>query len=328
MYIRQKREMKKLLIFLVLTIIWSSNSILNEFAAKNIGVFASNFILRAFTFVSLFVVYIIRKKKNPFLMFAKNWKSILLFSATNLAVDLSSWIGLQYSSSLNANALNKLNIVVTMVINIIFFKQKVHPMQIVSCVGLVVGGVMVCYSEAITFNVFDLLFILSMLVDVISVFLIKHFLKKMDNMEPIDLAMFVNMITGAVFIVPAFATGNILSLGGMDGTQIALFSLMGVINTVLLCLYYYVIKLYDLFEVKMYLIGVTILTAILSVIFFERVLSAINIVGIALVVLSTFGYNLADKRREKLQKRKAEMQALQAEQEAQSHSVEQIEQTE
>jgi uncharacterized protein YacL len=78
----------------------------------------------------------------------------------------------------------------------------------------------------------------------------------------------------------------------------------------------------------MYLIGVTILTAILSVIFFERVLSAINIVGIALVVLSTFGYNLADKRREKLQKRKAEMQALQTEQEAQSHSVEQIEQTE
>ena len=315
--------MKKLLVFFLLTIIWSSNAILNEFAAKNIGIFVSNFVLRAITFLSLFVVYLIRKKKNPFLIFTKNWKSILLFSATNLAVDLSSWIGLQYSSALNANALNKLNIAVTMVINIIFFKQKVHPMQIVSCLGLVVGGVMVCYSKAITFNVFDLLFILSMLVDVISVFLIKRFLKKKDNLEPIDLAMFVNMITGVAFIAPTFATGDILSLGGMDGTQIVLFSLLAVINTVLLCLYYYVIKVYDLFEVKMYLIGVTILTAILSVIFFDRILSVINIVGIALVVLSTCGYNLADKHREKLLKqKKAETQALQTGRTEQSISAE------
>ena len=305
--------MKKLLVFLLLTIIWSSNAILNEFAAKNIGIFVSNLVLRTITFLSLFVVYLIRKKKNPFLLFVKNWKSILLFSATNLAVDLSSWVGLQYSSALNANALNKLNIAVTMVVNIIFFKQKVHPMQIVSCLGLVIGGVMVCYSQAIAFNVFDLLFILSMLVDVISVFLIKRFLKKKDNLEPIDLAMFVNMITAIAFIAPTFATGDILSLGTMDGIQIALFALLAVINTVLLCLYYYVIKLYDLFEVKMYLIGVTILTAILSVIFFDRILSVINIIGIALVVLSTCGYNLADKRREKLLKQKEAERKLQAE---------------
>ena len=86
------------------------------------------------------------------------------------------------------------------------------------------------------------------------------------------------------------------------------------INTVLLCLYYYVIKLYDLFEVKMYLIGVTILTAILSVIFFDRILSVINIVGIALVVLCTCGYNLAEKRREKLLKRKEATATLPTEQ--------------
>lgn len=69
------------------------------------------------------------------------------------------------------------------------------------------------------------------------------------------------------------------------------------------------IKIYEVFDVKMYLIGATVLTAILSVIFFERVLSVINIVGIAMVVLSTCGYNLADKRMKKLLKRKENMQS-------------------
>ena len=92
----KKRENEKAFSVFLLTIIWSSNAILNEFAAKNIGIFVSNFVLRAITFLSLFVVYLIRKKKNPFLIFAKNWKSVLLFSATNLTVDLYSWIGLQY----------------------------------------------------------------------------------------------------------------------------------------------------------------------------------------------------------------------------------------
>ena len=63
--------MKKTLTFVFLTIIWSVNSILNEFAAKNIGIFISNVLLRLSAFIFLLVLFLIRKKGNPLTIFKK-----------------------------------------------------------------------------------------------------------------------------------------------------------------------------------------------------------------------------------------------------------------
>ncbi len=291
--------MKKTVTFIFLIIIWSVNSILNEFAAKNIGIFISNVLLRLSAFVFLIVFFLIRKKSNPLKLFKKYYKEILLFSLFNFFVDGFTWVGLQYSSALNSQVISKLNIVLTLIIGVVFLSQKLRAYHILCCLGLLSGGVLVCIKgSTLSFNIYDIFFICGTVVDVVSLFFMKKFLSNISEIEPFDLAMFVNFITGIVFIVPTVIVGDYITVLSIETWQWLLFALLMVVNTVLLCTYYFVIKKYEVFEVKMYLIGVTILTAILSVIFFDRVLTWYNILGVGLVAISVLVYNLFTRKYE------------------------------
>lgn len=170
------------LILIVLSVVWGSSFILMK---RGMEVFSADEVagLRiAIAFVFLLPLYL--KKQN--INFKKNWKGLVIMGVLGNLIPafLFTAAEIQISSSL-AGMLNALTPLFTIVIAVIWFKDKFKKIQVIGILSGLVGAILLLLfnegGDASTNIMYSLFVVLATICYAISVNGIKHYLQGMNS---------------------------------------------------------------------------------------------------------------------------------------------------
>jgi len=219
------------LILIVLSIVWGSSFILMK---RGMDVFSADEVggLRiAIAFVFLLPLYLKKQQIN----FKKNWKGLVMMGVFGnfIPAFLFTAAEIQISSSL-AGMLNALTPLFTIVIAVIWFKDKFKTIQIVGILSGLAGAIcLLLFNEGGDANqniLYSLLVVLATICYAISINGIKHYLQGMNSVTatlgaftitgPLALAYlflrtdFINDLKSNYLALKAFGYVSILAIIG------------------------------------------------------------------------------------------------------------------
>lgn len=193
--------MKKAFIFSVLFCVFFSLQLVLQqlFLRNSITPLHLTFLTNLFAFILITAYLLFFNRKFFKIKFTK--KSFWIFTAATLTwmiADISSMFGLKYSSSINMSLISRLQVIITYVLAVIFFKETLTKNKTVAAILAFVGGLFVVYDfkSAVAINPGDLLFLLfSISITVSSLFRQKIY----KHLPAIQLTYFMYGISALFF---------------------------------------------------------------------------------------------------------------------------------
>lgn len=262
--------------------------------------FLAGMLLRLAALV-LLTVYVIAKKEFKTLFNIKNcWLILLVIGVLGFLLDTFANIGFQKSSVATGTVLLKLDILMANIISAVIFKDRLSKGDWL-CSLVMLGGVLLVLGldfGGMKFNVYDLFFVLSALAVTINAFVIKKAQKNYKT-KSIVIAYYNNLVVLILFTVTALITGDMANIAGInaDGKFFALVAAGGLGQSLIYIFYYYNLERYPVWLVKILLLFVPIVSAFIGIIAFGEELTAMKIIGMALVIAGGAGIIMIQKRK-------------------------------
>lgn len=268
---------------------WSAYFVVSKWAVDYTqSAFAAGFLLRAAAFIFL-TIYICVKKK--FLNLFKTGKLaliLLLIGVLGYLLDTFANIGFQHGSVGTGTVLLKTDILMANLAALIIFKDKLYWIDWLGTAIMLAGVILVLNIDftKFRFNWYDIFFILSALAVTVNAFIIKGAQQKF-NADSDIIAYYNNFTVMLLFLVSALITKDIAVLGKatLDFKFFGLVLLGGLAQTLIYIFYYRNLRRYPVWQVKLFLLLVPVVSCFVGVFAFGETLVSVQYIGI-LAVLS------------------------------------------
>lgn len=192
-------------LFLILaTILWGGNFVIGRAVSGEIPPIT----LALFRWCVAFLVFFpiaYKQVKADIHKFKNNWKVVLVLSITGVACfNTLVYIGVHYTTSINASLMNSLTPIFIYILAFLFLKSRVTQLQLVGTFLSIIGVLFILSGGKIeniihfSFNVGDLIVLVAVLCWSIYSLLIKQYANELPNFS----TFLITIVVGAILLLP------------------------------------------------------------------------------------------------------------------------------
>lgn len=292
---------------LLLALIWGCYYVASQQAVAKMSVFTVGIVIRFITLILLLVIMFARKELKLLFCTKGALAKLFMIGTLGFLLDLTAFIGLTLSPAGSGTALLKCDIIFVSLISVIIYKEKFTKLDWAYTFLMLFGVLMVMDIDFSSFrlgNKGDIFFILSALFVSINAFLIKSV--QLDKNHPIKdnvIAFYNNFITMVLFFAVAIIMGKLgqLRLLTEDKSLLTAALLAGLGQTLIYVVYYYNLKHYQVWIVKVFLLLMPVVAAILSFLLFGQTMVKNQYIGMIIVLAGAFGILIEQKKKSERQ---------------------------
>ncbi|MFW5798097.1 MAG: DMT family transporter [Planctomycetota bacterium] len=211
--------------------------------------------------------------------------------------------GTSLTTAESAAALGRTDVLFTMVLSALVFREHIRPVAWLFAAPMVVGVFLVMKLEPADLRIKsagDLLILGNALLFSVNAFIIKRALRIMTGPEVAMYNCAINAVVFAVAITlwPAGAghAGGWAMFAGVSRTTWTMLLALGGLNTVFLVCYYFSLGKLPVWEVRLLLLGIPVVSAIIGWVVLGQVVDLWVLGGIVLILASGAGIILTRRR--------------------------------
>lgn len=279
---------------LLIALIWGCYYVASHRAVEGLSVFSVGVVIRFITMILLGII-MWRKKELPLLLKTKGvLKKLLLIGLLGFLLDLTAFIGLTLSPAGSGTALLKCDIIFVNIISVIIYKERFTKKDWFYMLIMLLGVFMVMGIDIRHFSLSgkgDIFFILSALFVSINAFVIKSV--QLDKNNPTKdnvVAFYNNFVTMILFLGASTIMGTLHQIPelGKDPGTLAAVAIAGVGQTLVYLVYYYDLRRFPVWIVKVFLLLMPIISTIVSFLLFKEKMVTNQYIGMTIVLLGAF----------------------------------------
>lgn len=294
---------KSVFSLLLLNLIWSSFYVANKFSLSNLSPLFVGTAVRLVALV-LLLVYIYAKGylKNLFEV-GPVFPKLILIGILGFSLDITAFLGLQFSTATNAAILLKTDVLFTNFISLFILKQRFTKTDWLLTALILFGTILVIDVDFSTFRLNgagDLFFILSALCVALNGFIIKSVQSdKKTEVKDSTVAFYNNLITFGMFFCILLIVGEKFPMGQLKENKLLIVSLVytAIMQTAIYILYYYNLRILPVWIVRITLLIMPIFASLIGFFLLGETLSLVQICGMIVVLVSTMGIILGQRRK-------------------------------
>lgn len=300
---------KKVAPLLLLAVIWGCYYVASQQTIKGMAEpgrmsqFPTGIIIRFITMILLFFIMWKRDELKLLLKVEGILPRLLLIGVLGFLLDLTAFIGLSLSPAGSGTALLKCDIIFVNLISMFIYKTKFKKMDWVFVLVMLFGVFMVMGVDFGHFSFGDvgnIFFILSALFVSINAFVIKSV--QLDKKNPAAdnvIAFYNNIVTMIFFTIAAFIHGDFMLLGklGTDSGLLIAALCAGLGQTGIYLVYYYDLRRFPVWIVKVFLLLMPIVSTVVSFALFGEKMKLNQYIGMIVVLLGAFGILMLQKKK-------------------------------
>ncbi len=294
---------KQIAALLALPVIWGAFYVFSQQAVYGVGTFVAGMLIRFFTLILLLLVMGPQKQIKLLFNVKYIWPKLLLIGLLGFSLDLTGFIGLSMEGAATGVALLKCDIIFVNILSMIIYKERftwqdwTFSMVMLAGVVMVMGIDITQFSLGSSGNIF---FILSALFVSINAFVIKSV--QNDKRNPAQdnvVAFYNNIVTLICFTVASIINGDMGLIGLLaQDTGLLIFTLLaGLGQTLVYLFYYFNLRCFPVWIVKVCLLLMPVVSAGISIMLFDDVLGFWQYMGIGVVLLGAFGILISQKKK-------------------------------
>jgi len=291
---------------LLLAFIWSNYYIISKVTIERTNPFFHGFVVRLITFF-LLTSYLGFQGKLKELFNTKGAVSRLLtIGLLGFLLDLTAFLGLQYSTATNASILLKTDILFANLLTIIILKKRFGFKCWAATFAMIAGVLMVMDVNILEFRFTgfgDLLLVASAFFVTLNAFVIKNVLN--DSRVSISdevVAYYNNFVCLILFgILTVLNEGKALMSSTMKQHDlIALFAAGGLIQTLIYVFYYYNLRRLPVWIVKIFLLFMPVFASIIAYFVLNERLDFMQLIGMVIVIAGAVVIILSEERKPRI----------------------------
>lgn len=288
---------------LLLAVIWGSYYVASQKAVEGLSVFSVGILIRFITMLLLTIV--MWRKRQLVLLFQTKGvlRRLLLIGLLGFLLDLTAFIGLTLSPAGSGTALLKCDIIFVNLISVMIYKEKFTKRDWLFTFIMLFGVFMVMgidFSQLSFHGGGEIFFVLSALFVSINAFVIKSVQKDKKNpMEDNVIAFYNNFVTMILFFVSSLIMGTLGQLKHLAENKSTLIAtiIAGLGQTLVYIVYYYNLRRYPVWIVKVFNLLMPIVSAIISFVLFKETMEKNQYIGMVVVLLGALGILIEQKKK-------------------------------
>lgn len=300
---------KKIAPLLLIAVIWgcyyvASQQTIKGFAEDgHMSQFPTGIVIRFLTMILLTIIMWRKGELKLLLKVEGILLRLLLIGVLGFLLDITAFIGLSLSPAGSGTALLKIDIIFINLISMIIYKTKFKKMDWLCSLIMLFGVFMVMGVDFKNFSFGDvgnIFFILSALFVSINAFVIKSV--QLDEKNPAAdnvIAFYNNFVTMILFIGAAFIHNDLVLLPKLtQDTGLLIAALCaGLGQTGIYLVYYYDLRRFPVWIVKVFLLLMPIVSTIVSFILFGDTMQPNQLIGMFIVLAGAFGILIMQKKK-------------------------------
>lgn len=265
--------------------------------------FPTGIVIRLITLVLLTAIMLGRNELRLLFKVKGILGRLLVIGVLGFLLDLTAFIGLSLSPAGSGTALLKCDIIFVNLISMFIYKTKFKAADWGCVLVMLFGVFMVMGVDFANFSIDNagtIFFILSALFVSINAFVIKSVQLDKNNPAKDNVIAFYNNFVTMIFFVAAAAIHGDLGLLGKLGSDRGLLCaalLAGLGQTGIYIVYYYDLRRFPVWIVKVFLLLMPIVSTVLAFVLFGQTMSLNQYIGMAVVLLGAFGVLMLQKKK-------------------------------
>ena len=192
------------MLLVLATILWGGNFVIGRAVSDDIPPFTLA-LLRWFVALIVFLPIVIKKLKMDWPKLKANYPAVILMAITGVAAfNTLVYIGVHYTTSINASLMNSSTPIMIYILSFIFLKDRLNWKQIVGTAISLVGVLFILTSGSLSqlfsmqFNKGDLIVLIAVLCWAIYSIVVKRNAGKL----PGDTTFFATIVLGFILLIP------------------------------------------------------------------------------------------------------------------------------
>lgn len=288
---------------MLLPVIWGSYYVASHEALRFLSTFCVGIVIRLITMLLLTALMARRGDLGALFRVRVVWRRLICIGVLGFLLDATAFLGLSMASAGLGTVLLKCDILFVNLISVIVYKQKFSRFDWAATFVMLFGVVLVLGidpAELELMNAGNIFFILSALFVSINAFVIKSV--QLDPVNPVSdsvVAYYNNFVTMLLFLITAAALGDIRQMPVILENRYLAGALLlsGLGQTLIYIVYYANLRRFPVWQVKIFLLLMPIVSALLSFLLFGDAMSGGQYLGMGIVLLGALSI-LAEQRRQ------------------------------
>ena len=300
---------KKVAPLLVLAVIWGCYYVASQQTIKgfseegHMSQFPTGIIIRFITMILLGVIRWRRDELKLLLKVQGILPRLLMIGVLGFLLDITAFIGLSLSPAGSGTALLKTDIIFVNLISMMIYKTKFKKLDWLFSLVMLFGVFLVMGVDFTNFsigNVGSIFFILSALFVSINAFVIKSV--QLDKHNPAAdnvIAFYNNFVTMIFFIAAAIIHNDFSLIGKLSGDWKLVIAALcaGLGQTGIYLVYYYDLRRFPVWIVKVFLLLMPIVSTLVSLVLFGEKMTINQVLGMFVVLAGAFGILILQKKK-------------------------------
>lgn len=300
---------KKVAPLLVLAVIWGCYYVASQQTIKgfseegHMSQFPTGIIIRFITMILLGVIMWRRDELKLLLKVQGILPRLLMIGVLGFLLDITAFIGLSLSPAGSGTALLKTDIIFVNLISMMIYKTKFKKLDWLFSLVMLFGVFLVMGVDFTNFsigNVGSIFFILSALFVSINAFVIKSV--QLDKHNPAAdnvIAFYNNFVTMIFFIAAAIIHNDFSLIGKLSGDWKLVIAALcaGLGQTEIYLVYYYDLRRFPVWIVKVFLLLMPIVSTLVSLVLFGEKMTINQVLGMFVVLAGAFGILILQKKK-------------------------------
>ncbi len=286
---------------LLLAVIWGGYYVASQKAVAGLSVFTAGFLIRLVTGVFLTVLMAVKKelhllRKVRYVLFP-----LVTIGVLGFLLDTTAFLGLSMGSAATGTALLKTDVLMVSLISVLFFHMRFSWKQWACTLVMLFGVLLVIgvdFREMELANWGNVFFLLSALFVSINAFVIQYVQHHRKNPVCDDVVAFYNNgVCMLLFLIASVATGRMGELNRLaaDGFVRNALLLAAVGQTLVYIVYYYDLRRFPVWFVKVFLLLMPVVSTLICVALFDERVLPTQYAGIAVLLLGAAGILLEQR---------------------------------
>lgn len=300
---------KKVAPLLVLAVIWGCYYVASQQTIKgfseegHMSQFPTGIIIRFITMILLGVIMWRRDELKLLLKVQGILPRLLMIGVLGFLLDITAFIGLSLSPAGSGTALLKTDIIFVNLISMMIYKTKFKKLDWLFSLVMLFGVFLVMGVDFTNFsigNVGSIFFILSALFVSINAFVIKSVQLDKHNPAADNVIAFYNNFVTMIFFIAAVIIHNDFSLiGKLSGDWKLVIAALcaGLGQTGIYLVYYYDLRRFPVWIVKVFLLLMPIVSTLVSLVLFGEKMTINQVLGMFVVLAGAFGILILQKKK-------------------------------
>lgn len=303
---------KSLIPLISLAFIWSAYYMASQQALINSTIFSMGFYLRVIVFILLSLIMLLRGELRSLFRIKYVWPYLLLTGILGFLLDATAFIGLSMGSASTGTLILKSDILIIAILSYFIYKIKLNWKEWLAIIFMLIGVFLVMDIDPNNLelmNLGNLFYLLSAFFISLNTFVIQAAQKHEKNpVSDIVVGFYNNLICMLIFGLVSLFRGDLIDIQNFihDSHSGLMLIIAGICQTLIYLVYYYNIRTYEVWIVKVFLLLMPIITTGFGYLFLNEKITINKIIGGFIVILGAIFVLLEQKNASKKHRLKTE----------------------